>query len=264
VTGRSMGRQRLGRVLRECGQLLTPQATGKALGVGASSAAKLLSRWLAQGWLTRIRRGLYASVPLEAGSSDQVLANPWVLVPRVFEPGYVGGWSAAEHWDLTEQLFASVCVITSSPVRSKAVTLQGVQFVVKHVSPAALFGTQPVWEGRTKVQISDPHKTVLDMLDDPALGGGIAHVESCLRSYLSLPTAAPEELLAYADRLGNRAVFKRLGFLLARSSSPNAELLEACARRLSSGYAKLDPALPCPRLATRWRLWIPEGWSTRP
>jgi len=62
-----------------------------------TDAAKLLARWVGQGWLVRIRRGLYAPVPLEATSSEQVLSNPWVLVEQVFAPGYVGGWSAAEH-----------------------------------------------------------------------------------------------------------------------------------------------------------------------
>lgn len=260
---RSLGRQRLSKVLRECGQLLAPATAARVLGTTASEAAKLLARWTEQGWLTRVRRGLYASVPLDSTSSEQVLINPWVLVPRVFAPGYVGGWSAAEHWDLTEQLFQSVCVLTASPVRSKEQKLQGVTFVLKHISADAIFGTRPVWEGKTKVQVSDPHRTIIDMLDDPALGGGITHVAACLRLYLRLPDADHGALVAYADRLGNRAVFKRLGFLLSEAEDASAAVLQACTERLSAGNAKLDPALPCTRLVTRWRLWVPQDWEQR-
>ena len=36
---------------------------------------------------------------------EQVLSDPWVLVPALFSWGYVGGWTAAEQWDLMEQIF---------------------------------------------------------------------------------------------------------------------------------------------------------------
>jgi len=72
------------------------------------------------------------------------------------------------------------------------------------------------------------------MLDDPALGGGIQHVSDCLAAYLKRADRDDARLIGYADRLGNGAVFKRLGFLaetdsavrrwslLAASASPKA------------------------------------------
>lgn len=228
-----------------------------------TDAAKLLARWVGQGWLVRIRRGLYAPVPLEATSSEQVLSNPWVLVEQVFAPGYVGGWSAAEHWNLTEQIFRGICVLTAKPVRRKQQILQGVTFIVRHIQPTAIFGTRTVWEGKTKVQVSDPHKTIIDILSDPSLGGGITHVEACIREYLGSSDADLKTLIAYGDRLKNGAVFKRLGFLLSRSPKPDRAAIDACSQRLSKGNAKLDPALPGGRLMTRWRLWVPRGWGGR-
>jgi hypothetical protein len=57
-------------------------------------------------------------------------------------------------------------------------------------------------------------------------------------------------------------VFKRLGFLAERESG-NDILVEAAKLRLTKGYAKLDPALDCPRLVTRWRLRVPEIWAEK-
>ena len=37
----------------------------------------------------------------------------WVLARAVFEPCYIGGWSAAEHWGFTEQIFNSTMVFTT-------------------------------------------------------------------------------------------------------------------------------------------------------
>lgn len=99
------------------------------------------------------------------------------------------------------------------------------------------------------------------MLDRPAAGGGIRHVADCLREYLRSDHADPQKLIHYADRLGNGAVYKRLGFLLERADAPHALTLDACRKRMSDGYAKLDPALPAEVTSTRWRLRIPTTWE---
>ena len=72
-------------------------------------------------------------------------------------------------------------------------------------------------------------------------------------------TGTIDTLLAYADRIGNGAVFKRLGFLTERNGA-GATLVHACQERLTQGNAKLDSAFPCRRLITRWRLLVPESW----
>ena len=43
-------------------------------------------------------------------------------------PCYIGGWSAFEHWDLTEQLFRDVLVCTTRQFRSRDRQIQGVKF----------------------------------------------------------------------------------------------------------------------------------------
>src|SRR5262245_15008501 len=97
------GRQRLSAVLRKAGNLISIDDVSTALSVTRPEASKLLARWNAQGWVKRLRRGYYAPVPLASLGQPQVLEDPWVIVPELFGPSCVGGWSAAEHWGLTEQ-----------------------------------------------------------------------------------------------------------------------------------------------------------------
>ncbi len=260
---RSAGRDKLASVLRRAGDLVTIEDAAGALGVSRQEAAKTLWRWSRQGWLRHLRRGLYAPVPLDAVSQEQVLPEPWILVPELFDPAYIGGWSAAEHWDLTEQVFRSVLVYTARPVRPREQTIQGIPFVLKRVKLDKIFGVRPVWHGKVKVQVSDVHRTVVDMLDDPRVGGGIRHVSTCLKNYLASKQADVPKLIKYADRLGNGAVFKRMGFILSQMDA-DEELLESCRSRLTTGNAKLDPALPCRRLVKKWRLWIPKTWEETP
>lgn len=255
------GRARLSNLLRNAGDLVNVDDATAALGIDRVAAAKLLARWHEQGWLKRVRRGLYAAVPLTANPQDQVLEDPWTIVPELFDPGYVGGLTAAHHWGLTEQLFRTVFVYTTRPVRRTHQTLRETQFVVRHIQPERLYGTRVLWRGRVKLRVSDVHRTVIDMLDHPSMGGGIRHVADCLRAYLGHAAADPATLVAYADQLGNGAVFKRLGFLVERLDGPPA-LVAACAARLKTGNVRLDPALRTTRLVSRWRLWIPQHWQT--
>jgi predicted transcriptional regulator of viral defense system len=131
---------------------------------------------------------------------------------------------------------------------------------MRTVSSKALLGLKPVWRGQVKVNVSDPTRTILDMLSDPQLGGGIRTVVDMFKNYLSSKAKDLDSLIQYAERLGNGAVFKRLGFILERVSPKDQKTLGECRERLTKGNSKLDPSLPSERLITGWRLWVPEKW----
>jgi predicted transcriptional regulator of viral defense system len=100
-----------------------------------------------------------------------------------------------------------------------------------------------------KVAVSDPARTLVDLLAMPETGGGIDHVAECLANYLSSKTADRDLLVRYADQFGNGAIFKRLGFL-ADTRLHDQALADACRDRLTQGYALLDPAFPRSNLIT--------------
>ncbi|MGH8359834.1 MAG: type IV toxin-antitoxin system AbiEi family antitoxin domain-containing protein [Pseudomonas sp.] len=256
------GRGQLSQVLQSAGEIVSVEDVTTALQIDRRQATKLLARWNVQGWIKRLRRGLYAPVPIASLGQSQVLDDPWLIVPALFGPAYIGGWTAAEHWGLTEQVFRGVCVLTTRPVRGKEKTIQGVDFSLKQIPQRAIFGTKTLWRGRVKVEISNPAKTIIDMLDDPAIGGGIRHVSDCLEKYFSDAKGTPEELISVAERLSNGAVFKRLGFLAEQRGGPE-KLIGSCRERLTTGNAKLDPAVPSRKLVKRWRVLVPPSWLAR-
>jgi predicted transcriptional regulator of viral defense system len=253
-------RARLAAVLRATKEVVSIDATAKTLNLDRSAAAKVLSRWRKQGWLRRIGHGLYVPVPLDLAGSEQIVEDPWVLVPTLFGQSYVGGWTAAHHWDLTEQLFNETVVFTTRRISAKRVTAQGVAFLLHHTTAKRCFGLKAIWRGSTRVNISDSARTVIDMLAMPGLGGGIDHVADCLAAYRKAPTYDGDLLIRYAEQFGNGAIFKRLGFL-ADTHLHSPELAAACRARLTQGYAHLDPALRSSHLHTAWRLWVPERWK---
>ena len=255
---RRSSRERLSRVLRQARGGISPADASRALNVEQAEAARLLAQWSSRGWLTRVRRGFYVLVPLESATADLPLEDAWAVAERLFAPCYVGGWSAAAHWGLTEQLFRSTLVVTTRRPRARRVEARGTVFVLRTVGQTAIFGLKPIWRGKVKVNVSDPTRTILDLLDTPALGGGIRSVLDMLRSYFGSAYRDPKLLIRYAEQLGNKAVFKRLGFLAATFAPNEIKLVAACRKRLSEGNAKLDPGLPATRLVTAWRLWVSE------
>jgi predicted transcriptional regulator of viral defense system len=259
----SKSRDRLALVLRDAGELVTVTEAASSLDLDSRAAAHQLARWASQGWLKRVQRGVYSPIPLDARTAERTLEDPWLLVPRFFAPGYIGGWTAAEHWGFTEQIFRDICVFTARRFRAKQRTIAGVGFALQRTQESAIFGTSTVWRGRTRVQVSDPHRTLVDLLARPASGGGIRHVAACLKQYVALQGADLARVIAYAEQLEVGAVFKRLGFLLERTGGDFAPILEQCRAGLTEGLAKLDPALASPRIVTRWRLRVPASWLKR-
>src|ERR1035441_5915291 len=171
-------RARLASVLRAANEVVSVDIATKTLGIERREAAKLLSRWREQGWLRRIGHGVYVPVPLDLAGSEQVIADPWVLVPTLFGQCYIGGWTAAHHWELTEQLFNETVVFTARRVTEKRVTAQGAAFLLHKAAPERFFGLKTLWRGSVKVSISDVARTLVDMLSSPDTGGGIDHVRS--------------------------------------------------------------------------------------
>ncbi len=231
-----------------------------ALQLDRAAAAQRLSRWAGQGWLRRVGHGAYVAASIDTMGSNRVLDDPWVLVPALFAPAYIGGRTAAEHWNLTEQIFKDIFVVTAQTVRQKRQERHGTIFSLKHIDERKIFGTKNIWCHKTRVPVSDVHRTIIDMLDNPATNGGIQHVVDCFAAYLRRDDRNDDKIVEYAVGFGNGAVFKRLGFLAERFSG-GVELARLCERHLSGGHAKLDPVQDGPLIVPKWRLRVPECWA---
>lgn len=256
-----LDRDRLSKLLRGTKGTISVVQAAAILDMPNSGVAKLLSRWTKKGWLSRVRRGLYIPVPLESPTADIPLEDAWIIADKLYERCYIGGWSAAEYWDLTEQIFRTVVVLTTQQLRERKQSIKGTDFLLKTAPDKAMFGLKAIWRGQVKVNVSDSTRTVLDMLSDPKLGGGLRSTVDMFKNYLASDNKNIGLLIEYADQLGNGAVFKRLGFLLEKFTEDEQVFIEQCRERLTKGNAKLDPALSADNLVTRWRLWVPERWK---
>jgi len=247
--------------------VITVARAAETLNLDRRAAALRLGAMARRGWVLRARRGLYLVLPLEAEPGRPMVAeDPWVLAREAFSPCYIGGWSAAEHWGLTEQLFRSTLVVTAAHVRSRSVTLLGHAFRVFRVPRSRIAGVALVWRGSERVPVSDRERTIVDCLRHPELCGGIRHLVDLLREYGSHAERNFVKLASTAREAGSGAAWKRLGYLAERLWPEERRLMEEARHRLTAGYVKLDPdvARRGP-LVRRWRLWVnvPAGAASR-
>jgi predicted transcriptional regulator of viral defense system len=243
----------LERLHREMPGAFDVQHASAALGLEPDRTRRLLAYLARRGWLSRVRRGLYVAVPLDTRSPGDWTEDAWVVAERTFSPCYIGGWSACQHWGLTEQVFRTVLVVTAKKVRHRDQVMQGMPYRLIVRSEEKFFGLTTVWRDQVRVSVSDPTRTIIDVLDDPPLGGGMRNVADVVHEYLTGELRDDALLVEYGDRLGNRAIFKRLGFLLEHLGVDAHELLPACRERRSAGLVALDPSVEARgRIVRRW------------
>lgn len=240
------------------GGLIAFDRAAQELDLPARKAAATLGGLIRRGWLKRIRRGLYLVLPLEADArTSGIVEDPWLLAIELFSPCYVGGWSAAEHWGLTEQLFRSTFVVSAGRIRRCEQRVGGVSFHVVKVQPQRVETVKSVWRGRDRVAVSSPERTIMDALVTPAWLGGIRHLAEIVEGYRRGPSWNPDRLLEEVSHVGNGASLRRLGFLIEALDLEAPELGSAILAKQTAGVVKLDPGIRSRgRLVKRWGLWV--------
>ena len=256
-------RASLSELLRDTKTTITSEQAAEIWQLNKVQAAKRLALYSQKGWLQRIRQGVYIPVPLASLTGDVVPEEPFAIATELFSPCYIGGVNAANYWDLTEQLFRTVTVMTEKVVQNRKPVIAGNEYILHTLKPRYLYGLKTVWLAGVKVKISDPTRTLVDMLIFPDFCGGLRFIVDVLGNYLRADMKNIDLFIEYLNKSKNGAALKRLGFILELHFPEEQRLIEYCAQNLTTGYAKLNPAQPCEKLITRWRVWVPESWKER-
>jgi predicted transcriptional regulator of viral defense system len=240
------------------GRVFTVEEAAHCLKLSAKETAYTLARYARQNVVVRIKRGFYLPVLSKFLTGDEAFSNPWVVLPKIFPGYYIGGWSAAHHFGLTDQLFSSTCVLTTAPIMRPRVHLK--KFTYALFRSQSLTGTEILWVDQEKILISNPHKTILDMFHKPKCGGGITHVIECFQSYLA-ETFDLQLFKEAAESYQNGALFKRIGYISELVLGIDHPICTLAKTRLTKGHSLLEFDSPSPTLIDRWNLFIPEGFS---
>ncbi len=255
------GRTRLSKVLERNPGSINATDVAKLLSLSQKEANRILSRWCANGWLYRVKRGVYIPVPIDSTSSDIQIEEPFVIADSLYSPGYVAGFSAIKHWDLSEQIIETVYYFSTKQVNKRNPVYGSTRFRIKTIKENRLFGTKTIWYGSKKVKVSDPTKTIIDILDDPKLVGGMSVVFDVFKEYAETKHLDYKLMLEYAGRMNNKTIFKRLGFMTDVRLNDTPAALVDLTKHISSGYSNFDPSVNCELIVEKWKLRIPASWK---
>ena len=239
--------------------LITVPEAARALNVSRRVAARTLARLHDGGWLFHVKRGTYFVRPLEAGPEDRGSApDPWPIAEVLFNPCYIGGWTAAHHWGLTDQLFRSTFVVTSTYIRNRSQRILQLEFHLVRISnQARITAASTVWRGTQRVRVSGIERTLADALANPSWVGGFRHLIDILETSINNAGFDTERLHAELTANKSGAAFKRLGYLVETLWPQRSELISMLYPNRTAGVVRLDPKLPrSGRLNKRWLLWV--------
>jgi predicted transcriptional regulator of viral defense system len=225
---------------------------------------KLLYHLTRKRWLLRLEKGKYLILPLEAGMEGLYSAHEFVIAAHLVQPYTIAYASALSFHAFSDLLPHTIFVATTRRKTEVVVEELGLRFQFVTLSPHKFFGIQTVTIEDQPVRITTPSKTLVDGLDRPDLCGGIVELAKGLSRYASAErgespasaagqiTAGPLEggngtgqrwaqLTADAQRLGNRTVLKRLGYLAEVLGLEVGEWIERWRAEISPGETLLDP-----------------------
>ncbi len=240
---------------RQGKRIFTFEDAAKVHGGSGGGLHKSMFTLVKRGWLQRIEKGKYLILPFEAGREGEWTEHEFVIASHLIAPYYVGFRSALNYYGYTEQVSRTVFVASTKRKLKPAIEISGVTYRFVCLKENKFFGaTQAVVDGNS-VNISDREKTIVDCLDLQKYSGGIVEVAKAIsfgRDELDFP-----KMSEYALRNGNRAVSKRLGYLLDRLDIKADKAISILRESLGNNYTRLDTlADPQGQHNRRWRVIV--------
>ncbi len=190
-----------------------------------------------KGWILRLKRGLYALVPLEIGpkGASAFTVHNFVIASCLTKPYYVGYWTALNYYGLTDQVPRTVFVAALKP--KKSVKILSTEFCFVKLVKKKFFGFKRIRIGECVVNISSKEKTIADCLDHPEHSAGIEEVAKAI--FFNYNELDIERIEAYLVKMNNLTAVKRLGFIL-----DSCNLDYRVKSSLSRGFGLLDTLSP--------------------
>jgi len=170
------------------------------------------------------------------------------------------GWLGAPGGEPAETL----TFITPKRKQAMRPTLLGVRFDLVFIKPERMFGAALLGEPGLRIRVTEPERTLIDVLDRSDLCGGVPLAAAALR--LAWAGLDRERLTAYLERFGGGTVPRRLGYLAERLGllPPDDPLLARWRALIGAGYSLLERGGPAEgRFVRRWGLRDNVSVATR-
>lgn len=227
------------------GHSFAEQLTGNAM-----SANSMLQSYKKAGYITSIRRNLYAALDL---ATKNVLASRFEIACAISESAYISHHSALEYHGISNQVFYTVSV--TSKERFTSFTFDGVTY--EQYQPKITGGV--IAPSQTPlVSVTDIERTIVDCIYDIDRAGGLEELIEALRL---LPGLNENKVLAYLEEYDQIFLWQKAGYILeqfARVLSISEDFFTTCKshvnhrKRYLTGMSDLS-------YYPDWKLYAPKN-----
>jgi predicted transcriptional regulator of viral defense system len=214
------------------------------IGLSTQATSNLLTKLIRQGWVVRVRRGVYEAAPLWATQGSFASDRFSGLALSLEPPYYVGYRSALELYGwLQHPVVGRLYIAVAGKRRQLNTPRDRIVWVVTKPDRFE-WGVRQQWIGQARVAVSDRERTFLDCLHLPRHAGGITEIAGALLR--AWPSLDAQRLAGHATRLGNGSVIRRLGVIIEALDLEGAEdVIDRLPQRRWRGRpVSLDPSLP--------------------
>lgn len=228
---------------------------------GERTQEALLLYHVKAGNLVRVRRGLFAVVPPGA-SPESYVVDPYLVAGKLTEDAVIGYHSALAFYGKSYSVTHQFCVLTHS--RSASISFRNDIFRLVlfpkslRKNNQELFSVKTIIHRGCQLLVTSFERTLVDILDKPALSGGW---EEIWRSLESIEYFDLDKVIEYALLLDNVTTIALVGFYLEqhqnelRVKDSHLEKLEMHRPKQPHYIDKLQK--PSSKFNSRWNLILP-------
>lgn len=222
-------------------RIFTTQEAAVVLDSKPEQVWKLLHDLVNRKWLKRLEGGKYMIVPLESGLTGSYAEHEFLIASNLVRPYYISYWTALNYFGYTEQVPRTIFIATNKLKRS--VQISGLTYKFVWLAQRKFTGFVHERIDGESINIASREKLIVDCLDLPQYCGGIVEAAKGIWNAYQEDVLDLDKLTEIAERMGNKTIFKRLGYLFEILSLPAGEHIELWHAKISQGYSKLDPTL---------------------
>lgn len=216
------------------------------------SAQTLLMRYQHQGYLSKVRRGLYCVNNLATGQPE---ANKFQVASTITPTSFIAYHAAMEYHGLAHQVYYDVAVGSEQAFNS--FDFDGHHFACIRLSADVGIETP---KADFHVRVTNVERTIIECIDRIDLCGGWEELVNCLKSVQYM---REEQLLTILRLYNKTALYKKAGFLFEQLALPvSQDLLATCKQYAKDSVTYLTSDGNSDTFQAAWRLYAPHNLLT--